>query len=78
MRAEMMQAPLRDEPPSTYAISALVAGEAGSLGRVANLTLTRMVFIAPGLWLSGIRGTKLLTTSGAVSLSITGGLALVY
>ena len=71
--------PGRDDPPSTYAIAALVDGEPGALGRVIELTLTRTVLIAPGLYLVGIRDPMSLVkaTLGATA-SITVGLALVY
>ena len=79
MNLEAAQPPLRDEPPSTYAISAWVNKEPGAFGRVVNLTLTRMLFIAPGLFIAGVRDPWMLTkaTLGATT-SITLSLALVY
>jgi hypothetical protein len=79
MPIESLQPPLKGEPPSTYAITSWVQGEPGSFGRVVNLTLTRMLFIAPGVWLAGVREPKkALKVSGSVSLTISGGLALLY
>ena len=79
MTIEVLQPPLIGEPPSTYAIAALMEGQPGSIGRVANLTLSRMVFIAPGLFLAGVRDPKkLLTLTASVSVSLTAGLALLY
>jgi hypothetical protein len=53
--------------------------EPGAFLRVVDLTLTRTIFIGPGIWAAGIREPKQLVkaTLGA-SLTITGGLALVY
>jgi hypothetical protein len=79
MPIEVLQPPLRDEPPSTYAIAAFMQGQPGSLGRVVNLTLSRMVFIAPGLYIAGIREPReLLKMTASVSVSLTAGLALLY
>jgi len=71
--------PGADDPPSTYAIAALVDGEPGALGRVVELTLTRSMLIAPGLYVAGIRdpGSLVKATLGA-TVSITVGLAIVY
>ena len=76
---EAFSPPLRDEPPSTYAISAWVKGEPGALGRVVDLTLSRTLFIAPGLYLAGIREPdRLVKATLGASLSITASLALLY
>lgn len=76
---ESMHPPAQDEPPSTYAISAWISGEPGAFWRVLNLTATRVIFIAPGVWLGGVRGTgRVLGVSAAVSATITLGLALTY
>lgn len=67
------------QPPSTYAIDALVRGEPGAIGRVAVLTLTRTVLIAPGLWLAGIRDPLMIAKASiGSSLTLTAGMTLFY
>lgn len=79
MPMEVTRGPLRDEPPSAYAISAWVHGEPGALGRVVNLTASRMIFIVPGVLLAGVRAPmEVIKISAGVSLALTVGLALTY
>lgn len=62
----------RGSPPSTYAILALLEGEEGAFWRVVWGTLQRSAFIAPGLFLVGVRKpAKLVGYSLAASTSIT-------
>jgi hypothetical protein len=68
----------RAAPPSTYAIQALLEGQKGALLRVGQTTLTRTAFIAPGLYLAGLRGRDLVRATAYASLSITAGLVLYY
>lgn len=76
---EAFSPPLLDEPPSTYAISAWTKGEPGALGRVIDLTLTRTLFIAPGLYIAGVRDpVSLVKATLGASVSISLSLALVY
>lgn len=65
-------------PPSSYAIAALLEGEPNALNRVLGLTLRRVLFIAPGLFVAGRRGTDLLKESLAASASITVLLTFYY
>lgn len=65
-------------PPSSYAIAALLEGEPNALDRVVRLTLKRVLFIAPGLFLAGRRGENLVKESLAASASITVLLTFYY
>jgi hypothetical protein len=69
------------QPPSKYAIDALVLGEPGALQRVAGLTLLRSAIIAPGLYAAGyvfqepgLRGPKLIGSSLLASATVTLGM----
>lgn len=64
-------------PPSDYAIEALVRGRPGGLPRTLGLTAKRTLFIAPGLYLAGIRGRQLFWGSVAASVTITLGMIAV-
>lgn len=73
--------PDRTQPPSTYAIQALVNGEPGAFQRVVGLTLLRTALIVPGLWLAGkafreepFTGAKLVGSSFLASSTITLGM----
>jgi len=70
--------PSRGSPPSTYAIQALLEGQEGALWRVGRVTLTRTLLIAPGLYLTGLRGRDLVRGSLYASASISAGLLLYY
>ena len=79
MTMEWSRPPQLQEPPSTYAVAAWVDGERGSFLRVLNLTASRALFLAPGLYLSGVRDPKmLLKASLGASVSVSGMLALIY
>lgn len=76
-------APAHDgtQPPSTYAIQALVNGEPGAFQRVVGLTLLRTALILPGLWVAGkafreesFSGPKLIGSSFLASTTITLGM----
>ncbi len=69
---------LPHSPPSSYAIADLIERRPGSVGRVAQLTVTRALFAAPGLWLAGVRGRQLLVASVAASATITAWLIAYY
>lgn len=60
-------------PPSSYAIDDLVQGRPGAVMQTAVLTLSRVVMIAPGLWIAGQR-RRLFRTSVIVSTMITFGM----
>ena len=71
----MAESPLYVEaqaPPSSYAIADMIEGKPGALPRVVKLTALRSVFLIPGLFAAGIRGTTLLKGAalGSVSLSV--------
>ncbi len=68
-----MNAPVeRGSPPTTYAILAMLEGEPGAEGRVVYGALQRSLFIAPGLYLAGVREpSKLICYSLSASASIT-------
>jgi hypothetical protein len=68
----------RGSPPSTYSILALLEGQPGAVGDVVENTLLRMLLIAPGLWLVGLRGRQLVLSTAAASASITVGLTGYY
>lgn len=59
-------------PPSSYAIAALIEREPNALEEVIKVTLKRSLFIAPGLYLSGIKDTQLVKSSiiGSISISV--------
>jgi len=61
-----------ESPPSSYAIADLVAGEPGALSRTLSLTLQRAFFVAPGLYVAGIRDRQLLLGSfyGSIGISL--------
>ena len=65
-------------PPSSYAVAAAVDGEPGAWSRVLLVTFARAFVIAPGLYLGGIRGTKLLTGAAMASTTITAMLFALY
>jgi len=65
-----------DQPPSSYAITGWVQGEKGSFTKVVGLTAIRTVFIAPGLYLGGVRDNVWAGAAGA-SVTITLGIALM-
>jgi hypothetical protein len=67
----------RTYPPSTYAIHDLLEGRPGALVRVLGLTLCRALFVAPGLFLVGVRRpAQLAGYSLAASASISAMMAL--
>lgn len=65
-------------PPTSYAVAGVLNGEPGAWGRVAWGVLERSVFIAPGLYLAGVRGKTLATGSLLASASITTWLFALY
>ncbi len=67
-----------ESPPSAYAISDLVQRKPGAVGRTFVLTLQRSLLIAPGLYVAGLRGRRLMTGSVYASIGVTLALALVY
>lgn len=67
----------RDAPPSAYAIADLLDGRPGALTRVAGLTIMRAAFIAPGLYLTGVR-ERVVVRSLAASATITLGMLAWY
>jgi hypothetical protein len=67
-----------ESPPSSYAIAGVLNGEDGAWGRVMTGSLQRSIFIAPGLLLAGIRGTRVITGSLLASASITAWLFAYY
>jgi len=71
----------RESPPTSYAIAALLNGEPDGPFRLVKGILQRTIFIAPGLWVSGIREPKQLllstiVTSTSVSLFLIAFFAL--
>lgn len=68
--------PVLGSPPSSYAIYDLVTGVPGALPRTIGLTAVRSIFIAPGLYLAGVRGWTLvkgsLLASAFISLGMIG------
>ena len=64
-------------PPSDYAIEALVRGRRGGLPRTLGLTAMRSLLVAPGLYFAGMRGKKLLVGALAASASITLGMIVL-
>jgi hypothetical protein len=56
-------------PPSTYAIASMLNREPGAVGRVAALTIQRAIWIGLGLYLAGIRGSRV--KRGALFASAT-------
>lgn len=58
-----------ESPPSIYAIAGVYEGIPGSWFRVITGTLQRSFFIAPGMYLAGIRGSKVFTTALLGSLT---------
>lgn len=70
----MAESPLYVEaqaPPSSYAIADMIEGNPGALPRVAKLTALRSIFLIPGLYMAGIRGTMLLKGAGLGSVSLS-------
>ena len=65
------------QPPSDYAIEALVRGRPGGLSRTVVLTAWRSLLIAPGLYVAGVRGKSLAWGSVAASMSITLGMIAI-
>lgn len=78
---ELVPPPEAQEPPSTYAVAAVVGGDYSAIPRLAGLTLLRAVFVAPGLWLAawatGMRLTPLQLAGFAVGGSVTISLGMV-
>lgn len=58
-------------PPSSYAIADMIEGKPGALPRVAKLTALRSIFLVPGLFAAGIRGTMLLKGAGLGSVGLS-------
>ena len=58
-------------PPSSYAIADMIEGKPGSLPRVAKLTALRSVFLLPGLYVAGVRGSMLLRGAGLGSVGLS-------
>lgn len=58
------------DPPSSWAIEALVQGEPGALGDVVWLTLYRAVPIGAGLYLAGAK-RRLVRNSVAASAAVS-------
>lgn len=58
-------------PPSTYAGHDVVTGKPGAIPKFAGLTLLRAVLIAPGLYVAGVRGSKLATGSVLASVGVS-------
>ena len=67
-----------ESPPSAYAISDLVQRKPGAVGRTFVLTLQRSLLIAPGLYVTGLRGRRLLIGSVYASVAVTLALAILY
>ncbi len=67
-----------ESPPSAYAISDLVQRKPGAVGRTFVLTLQRSLLIAPGLYVAGLRGRRLLIGSVYASVGVTLALAILY
>ena len=57
--------------PSDDAGAKLLNGQAGGVGEVIAYGLCRAVFIAPALYLTGVRGSKILWASLAASAAVT-------
>lgn len=68
----------RYSPPTSYNIAALLRCEPGAWGPVLYGTLQRVLFIAPGLYLAGLRGRQLVKASALASASITASLIGYY
>lgn len=64
--------------PSSDSTLSLLRGEPGGLGKVVTTTLLRAVILAPGVWVGGGRGWRLVGGSLVASLSITAFLFLWY
>jgi|694.fasta_scaffold66028_8 hypothetical protein len=64
--------------PSSDSTLSLLRGEPGGLGKVVTTTLLRAVILAPGVWIGGGRGWRLVGGSLVSSLSITAFLFLWY
>lgn len=64
--------------PSSDSTLSLLRGERGGLGKVVTTTLLRAVILAPGVWVGGGRGWRLVGGSLVASLSITAFLFLWY
>ena len=62
-------------PPSTYAIADMVNRKPGAVGRVAALTIQRAIWIGLGLYLAGIRGSKVKRGAFFASATLTGVIA---
>lgn len=62
----------RESPPTSYAIAAFLNGEPDGAFRIAKGMVQRSFFIAPGLWLSGVKGVgNIAKTSLITSASIS-------
>jgi len=72
------------EPPSTYAVAAVVDGDVAAIPRLLGLTALRATFIAPGLWVAawatGVKVTPLQLVGFALggSFTISCGMVLWY
>lgn len=70
----MAESPLYVEaqaPPSSYAIADMIEGKPGALPRAIKFTALRSVFLVPGLYAAGIRGTTLLKGAGLGSVGLS-------
>lgn len=65
-------------PPSTYAIADVIEGKPGAWSRTLVLSTQRAFFIAPGLFLAGIRGPQLVKGALLSSATITAFLLGIY
>lgn len=69
----------RGSPPSTYAVLDFVEGRPGATLRLLGLTAMRSLFVAPGLYLAGVRRpAQLAGYSLAASVSISVCLVAYY
>lgn len=64
--------------PSSESVLAAINGEPGGWGKVLMSTLLRSLLVAPGVWLAGGRGGRLVAGSLVASTSITAFLFLWY
>lgn len=64
--------------PSSESVLAAINGEPGGWGKVLFSTLLRALLVAPGVWLAGGRGGRLVAGSLVASTSITAFLFLWY
>lgn len=64
--------------PSSDSTLSFLRGEPGGFGKVLTTTLLRALILAPGVWVGGGRGWRLVTGSLVSSLSISAFLFLWY